>query len=76
MAAKRRATAIGLCFFGVALIAFLVVYFVMRNAVDKTAADIIWDNIYIETVNVSGMKAKQAKKALQGEQKKLAKISK
>lgn len=65
MAAKRRATAIGLCFFGVALIAFLVVYFVMRNAVDKVAADIIWDNINIESVDVSGMKAEEAKQALE-----------
>lgn len=65
VAVKRRAIILGAGVLGVALIAFLVVYFVMRNAVNKVAADIIWDNIYIETVNVSGMKAKQAKKALQ-----------
>lgn len=62
--AKRRALIWGVGFLGVALIAFLAVYFVMRTAVNKVAEDIIWDNIYIETVDVSGMKAKQANKAL------------
>lgn len=62
--AKRRALIWGAGFLGVALISFLVAYFVMKNAVNKVAADVIWDNIYIETVDVSGMKAKQAKKAL------------
>ena len=65
VAAKRRAFVIGAGVFGVALIAFLVVYFIMRNAVDKVAADIIWDNIYIESVDVSGMDSKQASKALE-----------
>ena len=50
---------------GVALIAFLVVYFAMRNAVNKVAADVIWDNVYIETVDVSGMDAEEATKALE-----------
>lgn len=62
---KRRAIILGAGVLGVALIAFLVVYFAMRNAVNKVAADIIWNNIYIENVDVSGMKAKQAKKELQ-----------
>ena len=65
MAAKRRAIVIGAGVFGVALIAFLVVYFVMRNAVNKVPADIIWNHISIESVDVSGMKAKEAKKALE-----------
>ena len=65
VAAQRRAILIGIGFLGVALIAFLVVYFAMRNAVNKVAAGIIWDNIYIETVDVSGMDAKEANKALE-----------
>ena len=65
MAAQRRAIIIGAGVLGVVLIAFLVVYFVMRNAVNKVAADIIWDNIYIETVDVSGMNKEQATKALE-----------
>lgn len=65
VAAQRRAILIGAGVLGVALIAFLVVYFVMRNAVNKVAADIIWDNIYIETVDVSGMDAEKANKALE-----------
>lgn len=64
-AAKKRAILIGAGILGVALIAFLVVYFVMRNAVNKGAADIIWDNVYIETVDVSGMDAQKATKALE-----------
>ena len=64
-ASKKRAILIGAGVLGVALIAFLVVYFVMRNAVNKIAADIIWDNIYIETVDVSGMDAEKANKALE-----------
>lgn len=62
---KKRALVIGVGVLGVALVAFLVVYFVMRNAVNKVAADTIWDNIYIETVDVSGMDAKEAAKALE-----------
>ena len=65
LAAKKRAIFISAGVLGVALMAFLVVYFVMRNAVNKVAADIIWDNIYIETVDVSGMDAKEANKALE-----------
>lgn len=64
-AGKRRAILIGMGVLGVALIAFLVVYFVMRSAVNKVAADIIWDNIYIESVDVSGMNAEEAKKAVE-----------
>ena len=64
VAAKRRAILLGAGVLGVALIAFLVVYFVMRNAVNKVAADTIWDNIYIETVDVSGMNAEEAKEAV------------
>ncbi len=63
--AKRRVLFISVGVLGAALIAFLVVYFVMRNAVNRVAADIIWDNIYIENVDVSGMKASQAQKALE-----------
>ena len=55
-AGKKRVGVISAVVFAVILIAFLVVYFVMKNAVDKVAADIIRDNIYIEKVDVSGMK--------------------
>ena len=64
-AGKKRVGVISAVVFAVILIAFLVVYFVMKNAVDKVAADIIRDNIYIETVDVSGMNEKQAKEALE-----------
>ncbi len=64
-AGKKRVYVISAVVFAVILMAFLVVYFVMKNAVDKIAADIIRDNIYIETVDVSGMNEKQAKEALE-----------
>ena len=65
VASPKRTILIGAGVLGVALIAFLVVYFVMRSAVNKVAADIIWNNIYIETVDVSGMDAEKANKALE-----------
>lgn len=65
-AGKKRAVVISAVIFAVILIAFLVVYFMMKNAVGKVAADIIWNNIYIETVDVSGMNEEQANKALEG----------
>lgn len=65
IAVQRRAILIGAGVLGVALIAFLVVYFVMRNAVNQVAADVIWDNIYIESVDVSGMDAEKAKAAVE-----------
>lgn len=47
------------------LLGVLIVYFVMRSAVNKVATDIIWDNIYVETVELSGMDEKEARKALE-----------
>ena len=45
-------------------VAFLVGYFSVKSAVDKVAKDVIWDNISIDGIDVSGMNAKEAKKAL------------
>ena len=65
-ASNERVILFGTIILAVALIAFLTVYFVMRNAVNQVAADIIWDHIYIETVDVSGMNAEEANQALEG----------
>ncbi len=61
---QKKIILIGAIVLAAALIAFLTVYFVMKSAVNKVAADIIWDNIYIESVDVSGMNAQEAKEAL------------
>ena len=49
--------------------AFLAVfggsYFALRNYVEKTAEDVICDNIYIGSMDVSGMTEKEAVEALQ-----------
>lgn len=64
---KKRALLIGAMAAVAILAVFLVVYFVMRGAVNKVAKDTIWDNIYIENVDVSGMKADEAKEALKAQ---------
>lgn len=63
-ARERRALLLSGLFIAVALAVFLIVYFVTRGAVNRVAHNVIWDNIYIEGVNVSGMKAEEAKEAL------------
>lgn len=65
LATRRRAWILSASLLGVALIAFLIVYFGMKNAVEQVAANKIWNNIYIESVNVSGMDAEKAGKALE-----------
>lgn len=49
----------------VVLLGFLIVYFVMRGEVNKVASDVIWDNIYVENVELSGMDEKEAREALE-----------
>ena len=63
--AKKRAILLGAGLLSVALITFLVVYFAMKNSVDKVSAGTIWDNIYIESVDLSGMNKKEANTALE-----------
>lgn len=69
-AAQKCVLLIGGLLLAVALIAFLAVYFVRKNAVEQIPDHIIAGNIYIEDVDVSGMTAKEAKEAV------LAKVSK
>lgn len=64
-AEKKKMFMIGGVVAGVALVAILGSYFALRAAVNKVPKDIICDNVYIETVDVSGMKAEEAKEALE-----------
>lgn len=61
---QRRMILIGGSVLAVVLIAFLASYLFLRNAVNKVAKDTIWDHVYIETVDVSGLTAEEAKALL------------
>lgn len=54
----------GICA-AVVLVVFLGFYISIRSTVNKVAENRIWDNIYIEDIDVSGMTKKEAQKALQ-----------
>lgn len=66
-AAAQRKKVVMLCGAAacVGLMVFLGVYFAFRNTVNKVPEDVIYNNIYIETIDVSGMKAAEAKTALE-----------
>ena len=44
----------------VVLLGLFVGFFVMRGAVNKVAANVIWDNIYVENIDLSGIKKEEA----------------
>lgn len=54
---------------GSVLAVFLIWYLRLNASVNKVPKDVICDNIYIGDVNVSGMKTKEAKKALKEKEK-------
>ena len=66
--AKKRAQKKALLLCGIALAVvlavFLIGYFSVKSSVNKVAKDTIWDNISIDGIDVSGMKAEEAKEAL------------
>jgi len=63
-ARQKRALVVAGLLLAVILVAFLTTYFVMRKSVNKVADDTIWDHVFIERVDVSGMTADKAKEAL------------
>ena len=64
--ARQRSLMIkGALVLGLILVIGLAGYLALRSSVNKVAKDTICDNIYIEDVDVSGMKAKEAKAALE-----------
>ncbi len=64
-ALPKRLLLIGGISVAVILVVFLGFYISIRSTVNKVADNIIWDNIYIEGVDVSGMTDKEAKKAVE-----------
>ena len=66
--AKKRTQKKALLLCGIAVVVvlavFLIGYFSVKNSVNKVAKDTIWKHISIDGVDMSGMKADEAKKAL------------
>ncbi len=62
---RKRMFLMGGVALGAILILLLAGYLILRGQVNKVAADTICNNIYIEDVDVSGMNAKKAKKAIE-----------
>lgn len=62
---KRKIVFIGGIILLCLLIAFGIVYFIFHRRVNQTAKDVIYENVYIGSVNVSGMKKEEAKKAVE-----------
>ncbi len=62
---QRRALIIGGSVLVVVLAVFLIGYFSVKSAVNKVDKAVIWDNISIDGIDVSGMTAEEAKEALQ-----------
>ena len=59
-ARKKRMLLIGAIGATLIIAIFLIVYFVMRSAVNKIPEKEIWNNVHIEDVDVSGMTQKEA----------------
>lgn len=62
---RRRQLLIGGSILVIALLIFLISYFVVKSAVKKAGKDTIWNNITIEKIDVSGMKEEEAKAAVE-----------
>jgi len=57
-ARKKRMLLIGAMVAVLLVIVFLIVHLVMRSAVNKVPKNEIWNHVYIEDVDVSGMTEK------------------
>lgn len=62
---RQRRILIGGCTCAVLLIGICISYFVLRGYVNRTEKEKICDHIFIESVDVSGMKKEEAKKAVE-----------
>lgn len=61
---RNKILLIGGAVLAVLLLVFFLVYSNMKKALEEMGADVIWNNIYIENVDVSGMKVNEARDAL------------
>lgn len=61
---RQRQAFLAGSFLAVLLVVFVISYIVLYRYVSKVEKGVIADNIYIGEINVSGMKAKEAKKAV------------
>lgn len=62
---RKRALMLGGAALAVLLVVFCSVYFVRKSAVDKVPKDTVCNNVYIENIDVSGMKAEEVKAAVE-----------
>lgn len=62
---RRRALVLGGAVLVVFLVVFCSVYFMQKSAVNKVPGDTVCNNVYIENIDVSGMKAEEVKAALE-----------
>lgn len=62
---RRRALVLGGTVLAVLLVVFCSVYFVQKSAVNKVPKDTVCNNVYVENIDVSGMKEEEVKAALE-----------
>lgn len=62
---RRQMLFIGAAVLVIALLVFLTYYFSIRSRVNKIPKNVICNNVFIDDIDVSGMNAKEAKKAVQ-----------
>lgn len=61
---QKRALLIGAISLAVLLLVFLITFLLMKNVVNKVPSNVIADHIFIDEVDVSGMKKKEAEEAV------------
>lgn len=62
---RKRILMIGGVVLAAILIVFLGVYLVLRHSVNKVEKDTIFNHVFIDKIDVSGMKSTQAKAAIE-----------
>lgn len=62
---RKRAFVLGGAVLAVLLVVFCSLYFMRKSAVDKVPEDMVCDNVFVENIDVSGMKSEEIKAALE-----------
>ncbi len=68
----RQRMIIGGSALALVILAFVIWILVLKGRVDQVPKDVIWNNIYIDDIDVSGMKADEAKAAIEARLTELA----